>query len=261
MKTVGIDLAAQDKNTAVCVIEWEAGKARVKPPTVGHDDDELLELISGSNRAGIDAPFGWPQPFVDAVRAHRAHERWPGSREGLHELADARSNYRRELSYRITDRAIIDDRELGVRPLSVSTNLIGVTTLRCALLLDRLEHERGIKVDRSGSAGRVAEVYPAAALNAWGLPFKGYKGKDGRGLRGELVSKLGRHLEPGFGKDAREACRGSDHALDALLSAVVARAVAVRATRGPDERQARAAKLEGWIHIPTTKIRALKHGT
>ena len=260
MKTVGIDLAAQDKNTAVCVIEWEAGEARIEPPTVDHDDDELLQLISRSNRAGIDAPFGWPRAFVDALAAHQAHERWPGSGEGLHELAEARSDYRRELSYRITDRTIIDDRELRVRPLSVSTNLIGVTTLRCALLLDRLQHERGIKVDRTGRSGRVAEVYPAAALNAWGLPFKGYKGKDGRGLRGELVSTLGRRLGPGFGRDAREACQGSDHALDALLSALVARAVAVGATRGPDRRQSRAAKLEGWIHIPTGKIGTLRRG-
>jgi hypothetical protein len=44
---------------------------------------------------------------------------------------------------------------LSVRPLSVSTDRIGVATFRCALLLDRLSHERRVKVDRSGRTGRV----------------------------------------------------------------------------------------------------------
>jgi Protein of unknown function (DUF429) len=157
----------------------------------------------------------------------------------------------------VTDLAIIDDPELSVRPLSVSTDRIGVTTFRCALLLDRLGHERRVKVDRSGRTGRVAEVYPAAALNAWGLPFKGYKGRAGREVRGELVEAVGR-LGRGFGNDARTMCADSDHALDALVSALVARAVAVGATRQPDRRRSGAAKREGWIHVPIDDIEALK---
>ena len=133
-----------------------------------------------------------------------------------------------------------------------------MTTFRCALLLDRLDHERRLKVDRSGRTGRVAEVYPAAALNAWGLPFRGYKGRGGREVRGELVAAVGRRLGRGFDDDARKLCVDTDHALDALLSALVARAVAVGATRQPDRHQSRAAKREGWIHVPTEAIGALK---
>jgi Protein of unknown function (DUF429) len=153
----------------------------------------------------------------------------------------------------------MDNPGLRVRPLSVSTDRIGVTTFRCALLLDRLGHERRVKVDRSGRTGRVAEVYPAAALDAWGLPFKGYKGRAGREVRGELVEAVGQDLGPGFGEDARKMCADTDHALDALVSALVARAVAVGATRQPGRRQSGAAKSEGWIHVPTDDIEALKH--
>lgn len=258
MRTAGVDLAAQDKNTAVCVVEWGSGGPRVVLPRVGLDDDALLDVICDSARAGIDAPFGWPQAFADAVAAHQARDRWPGSTAELRELAEQRASYRRTLSYRVTDLAIIDDPELSVRPLSVSTDRIGVTTFRCALLLDRLGHERSVKVDRSGRTGRVAEVYPAAALDAWGLPFKGYKGRAGREARGELVAAVGRRLGRGFGDDARKMCADSDHALDALVSALVARAVAVGATRQPDRRLSGAAKREGWIHVPTDDIEALK---
>jgi Protein of unknown function (DUF429) len=261
MRTVGVDLAAQDKNTAVCVVEWRRGGPRVEVPGVGLDDDALLDAVCGSDRAGIDAPFGWPQAFADAVAAHQARDRWPGSTAELRELAEQRARYRNRLTYRVTDHAVIDDPELSVRPLSVSTDRIGVTTFRCALLLDRLEHERRLKVDRSGRTGRVAEVYPAAALNAWGLPFRGYKGRAGSEVRGELVAAVGRRLGPGFGNDARRVCVDSDHALDALLSALVARAVAIGATRQPDRGQSRAATHEGWIHVPTNPIGALKHAT
>jgi hypothetical protein len=42
--------------------------------------------------------------------------------------------------------------------------------MRCALLLDKLPD-----VDRSGAAGKVAEVYLAASLASWGLNDTGYK--------------------------------------------------------------------------------------
>jgi len=196
LRTVGIDLAAQDKDTAVCEVTWKAGQANVASPAAGHDDDSLIDAICESDRAGIDSPFGWPQAFVEAVAAHQARERWPGAGKGLHELADARSGYRKRLSYRATDLAISADTELRLRPLSVSTDRIGVTTMRCVLLLDRLQHERRIKIDRSGASGRVAEVYPAAALSAWSLRYKGTREARRRSNAGSLSRRSVGDLEP-----------------------------------------------------------------
>ena len=57
MRTAGVDLAAQDKNTAACVVDWGSGGPRVELPRVGLDDDPLLDVICDSDRTGIDAPL------------------------------------------------------------------------------------------------------------------------------------------------------------------------------------------------------------
>lgn len=47
--------------------------------------------------------------------------------------------------------------------------------MRCAALLAALAL-RGLQVDRAGT-GLVVEVYPAASLWSWQLPYCGYKGR------------------------------------------------------------------------------------
>jgi hypothetical protein len=56
--TLGIDLAAQDRGTAACLIEWDAGEGRVTSVVAGLGDSALLDLIAGADKAGIDSPFG-----------------------------------------------------------------------------------------------------------------------------------------------------------------------------------------------------------
>jgi hypothetical protein len=55
-----------------------------------------------------------------------------------------------------------------------------------------------------------------------------------------------------FRAGARDRCVKSDHAFDALICAITARAVATNRTTVPvtDEEVSRAA-IEGWIHVPT----------
>jgi hypothetical protein len=108
-------------------------------------------------RVGIDCPLGWPRAFLAFIAAHAADVPLPimGS--------DTRS-----LRLRTTDIALHE--RLGLNPLSVSTNMLGVTALRAARLLAALR-ECGMPVDRAGR-GMVCEVYPAASRVAWGLPTK-----------------------------------------------------------------------------------------
>ena len=166
MRTLGIDLAAAPARTAGCAISWRDGAARgeVYPPPL--DDDELLCLMRDADRVGIDCPLGWPVEFVDAMAAHRNGGAWPG-RGATDPIA-----YRRRLVYRRTDEITAAS---GTRPLSVSTDRIGVVALRCALLIDAFEPPSPTNgPDRSG-AGVVVEVYPAAAMRRWGLATAGYK--------------------------------------------------------------------------------------
>ncbi|MCI0402625.1 MAG: DUF429 domain-containing protein, partial [Acidobacteria bacterium] len=77
MVVVGIDLAAQPKNTAVCQIQWEPPRAVVQ--ALGHDkkDEELLSLMSSADKVGIDVPLGWPDRFVGWVSAHQGSKKLP----------------------------------------------------------------------------------------------------------------------------------------------------------------------------------------
>lgn len=244
MRTLGIDLAAQPGNTSACAIEWGAGVPVVSDLRSGLDDDALLEAIADADKVGIDAPFGWPDEFIEAVVAHRDGAPWPGR-------GSDQDVYRFHLSFRATDRYLIESG--GRRPLSVSTDLIGVVAMRCANLLDRMA-AAGEPVDRAGS-GKVIEVYPAPALSSWGLSATGYKSRVGAARLPELFSKLEQALgglEIGIGH--REAI-GIDHnRFDALVASLVARAAALGLTQPPAPELAERASREGWIHLPTNPL-------
>jgi hypothetical protein len=88
------------------------------------------------------------------------------------------------------------------------------------------------------------------------LPHRGYKGPSNRPIRESLVDRLlaeAPWLDLG---EHEQACRRSDHALDAVLCALVARAVAVHATDVTGQHRPTAA-LEGWIHVPTVPLEVL----
>ena len=162
MRTLGVDLAADPRKTAACLIDWSRLTVEVTTPAT---DEDLVGLVGSVDLTGIDVPLGWPDEFVAAITEHHAGRSWP--------VADSSSVAGRErLRHRRTDVAL---RQAGDRPLSVSTDLIGVVALRAAGLQQRFL-DAGLEVDRSGLSGSVAEVYPAAALRFWELPSRGYKG-------------------------------------------------------------------------------------
>lgn len=237
MRTAGIDLATQPGRTAVCTLDWTSGSATVQ---LVHDrsDTALIDVCRTADKTGIDCPFGWPQPFVTAVQAHANRHPWPGRDEP----PDA---FRAHLALRETDREV--HRRTGCTPLSVAGDRIGLTALRCALLLDQLAD-----VDRTGATGSVAEVYPAASLRTWGLPWTGYKRARGRDRLPAMVDELVRLL-PGlrFPDGTRAEIEANDDAFDALVCAVTAKAVVDGQTHRPTPGQAELAVAEGWIHVPT----------
>jgi len=236
MRVLGIDLAAQPKRTYACLLDQRLGELHGEIHR-SCDDDRLQGLAVGCRKVAIDAPFGWPNEFVDALDAHRAGGPWPAPDDESPEI------YRAALSFRATDRVVMHTR----RPLSVSTDKLGVTAMRCAYLLDRWG--RSELVNRTGT-GTFVEVYPAGALARWGLEATGYKGADSAPLA-KLLSML-RAALPALvlGDDARQLCASVDDAFDALISALVARAALLGLTDPPpEELRARAAE-EGWIHLP-----------
>lgn len=76
VSVLGIDLAARATKTHACVLEAVGGDLRGALHS-RCDDDRLTELAAGRDKVAIDAPFGWPNHFIDALNAHRAREGWP----------------------------------------------------------------------------------------------------------------------------------------------------------------------------------------
>ncbi len=252
--TVGVDLAGRTGTTGVCRVTW--GRRVVVELLPAGDDDALLAAMRSADKSGLDAPLGWPVAFGALVAAHQSGAELPVLAH--HEAcADGRPGLGNTFTHRLTDDVAWKRTGAGRRrPLSVSADKLGVLAIRGAGLLARLAEE-GRAVPRDGS-GAVAEVYPAYALVMWGIAPEGtYKGK-GKG------AEAARHrilvaLEAGLGLDLSEGvrarCVGDDHALDALISAVVARAVARGLTEGPVTAHERAmAAVEGWMHLPRRDV-------
>lgn len=250
MKTLGIDLAASPRKTGACLISWEDGRARVDALEPVCEDSLLLELARHADKVAIDAPFGWPVEFVDAIAGHRRGDLWPGAHKTS---TDEQVAFRARLSYRETDRAVFEylgrlfPRGNHPQPLSVSTDRIGITAMRCAQLLERMAP--GAPVDRMG-AGKVVEAYPAAALSIWGLASSRYKGIAGRRALESLAdSVLAAHRFALSGAH-RALLASRDDCFDALIASLAARLAARELTIAPDRSESRRAATEGWIHLP-----------
>jgi predicted nuclease with RNAse H fold len=242
MKTAGIDLATTRRNTAVCVVDWSETEVCVG---FRHDasDDGLIQVCRDVtiDKVGIDCPLGWPSPFVAAIGAHALGQVWPG-RGDPDPVA-----FRKTLAYRLTDLRVKENVP-GASPLTVAADKLGHTAMRCALLLDAVG-----SVDRSGRHGRVAEVYPAASLRKWQLQHLKSMGPE---VILEQVEKLMPTLR--FQPGAHARCVGNDHAFDALICALTARAVATGRTLLPVTcEEVGRAGMEGWIHVPTVGPGAL----
>jgi predicted nuclease with RNAse H fold len=252
VRVLGIDLAAQPASTAAVVVEpdgsgrWRACVAAPEP-----DDATLVALAADADVVGVDAPLGWPTPFVEAVQAHRDGRDWPGTED------------RRPLTHRRTDDVVVA--QGWGRPMSASADRLGSVAMRAALLQREWARCWGAAAPRDGS-GRLAEVYPAAALRVWGVESRGYKASGDRAAAArEVRAAVLRRVAEDVGgwldlhDDLAAVAVVSDHVLDALLAALVAVAVHQGGTAAPRDDLERALALEeGWIHVPTVALAQLR---
>ncbi|NYF17237.1 hypothetical protein HDC37_002065 [Microbacterium sp. AK009] len=244
MQTVGVDLAASPQGTAMAVIDWSDEVAEVTALVVGIDDQDIVAAARGASSVGIDCALGWPVDFVDFVWQHARGAPPSGPDSGL--------EWRRRLAYRHTDRIVRE--RTGRWPLSVATDRLGLTAMRCAELTARFA-AAGVRVDRSG-AGVLVEVYPAAALRLWGIAVPAYKVD--AAARGEAVAGL-TDAAPWLHIPAAvesHMLRSAD-AFDAVVAGLNARAHAIGATTPVPPGAAHLARREGWIALPETSLAEL----
>lgn len=263
---MGVDLAAQPANTAVCLLRWGDKRPQVLMLARGRDNEStplddkwistraagLRQDFGDITKVGIDDPFGWPVPFLDAMAAYRNGPHWPWPIEHSTE----------EIRLRETDRVV--RRRSGRWPLSVTSDRIAIPAMRCAGLLTAIAgHVGSDQVSRDGS-GLCCEVYPDPALRDWVagtaavLGKASYKGKENSAMRIKLLGALQEQLPLDDPEDQLDQVAAEDDYLDALICALVARAVERGRTYRPDgAHEAQRAAVEGWIHLPQDPLRSL----
>jgi hypothetical protein len=221
----------------VCILDWRERPVKIRELAIDFGDAAIVDLVDAykPRKIAVDAPFGWPIPFVTAVSNHAAGGRW-------------RNQDVRSLRLRATDLHVVA--ETGQHPLSVSADRIAVTAFRCAGLLTALANGSR-NIDRAGRE-LVIEAYPAAALRQWGINPRGYKGKEQQtrrhGLLVELLQRSGPYLA--LDRKQHELLVANDHILDALVCALIARAALVDLLVEIPSGLRELAALEGWIAIP-----------
>jgi predicted nuclease with RNAse H fold len=204
---------------------------------VGVDNEMIVRLAR--DVVGIDCPLGWPVHFVEFISSHRHGQ--------VVVPAGEPKKWRRALAWRVTDEDVRGKTKLI--PLSVAADRIGHAAMRCAALLAELADD-GLLVDRAGT-GVVVEVYPAASMRRWDITSTGYKSSNGKpaapAAAAESLKLNAAWLNLG---EYENLCRQSDDALDAVIAALTARAVAMDLASKSDPSQLGAARIEGWIALP-----------
>lgn len=239
--TVGIDLAFQDDETALCAVRWTAAGARVEALSKGVNDEDILRWSRRADKVAVDAPFGWPLPYPAFITAHMEGREvdFPGTQDP-------------SLWFRLTDQRV--KAATGKQPLSPAAEKLAKPTARCASLQQLLAHG-GIAVDRSGSTGRVIETYPGAVVARLGL-LRTYKANSAQAhaRRQALASHLVRVTGLVDAQGCTDRLVETDDHLDAFVCALVAHAHLARATDlHPASYELPTARREGWIQIPSAE--------
>ena len=240
MLTAGVDLAAEPKGTALAIIEWKKTQATLVDLQLGVTDETIVEAAGVVDKLGIDCALGWPIEFVDFLNNHANLE--------SKSFPDGGMDWRRRASFRESDRHV---REVtGKWPLSVSTDRLGLTAMRCAGLQGRIQ-QSGIEIDRSGS-GKVVEIYPGASLRLWGFDTTGYRTNED--ARAELLTSIEHSVSWLNLGSHRELMMSSTDAFDAVIASLATRAAAINQYLPPPKEVLATAIVEGWIALPTGSI-------
>jgi hypothetical protein len=239
----GVDLAAEPKGTALAVIDWTPNNATLIELSTDVADDAIVACAATVEKLGIDCALGWPTEFVEFLN-RISHDGGPS------EPFEGDLHLRRTLAYRETDRHV---REVTGRwPLSVSTDRLGMTAIRCAGLLSKIS-ATGIPVDKSGS-GRIVEIYPGASLRLWGLNTSGYRAStDARANLLHQLTLQAPWLDLG---QYRQSMIESCDAFDSVVAALATRFAQLGAYEPPTQAQLAKAKIEGWVALPNQPLAA-----
>lgn len=251
IRVAGIDWATSPNKRAIVVLSSDRpGKITLEKIFASVQDEDVAQCCGRGaiDVVGVDTPFGWPSIFADFVQG------WRPTDNRMLSLPSS-PNFR----YRLTDQIV--ERETLKSPLSVSSNLIGVSALAWARIVARYSFWQQIDVLGENVAIKpaICEVYPGATMAAI-FPrsgeFKTDRYKADSGIRTNVVVKFSDHFGVNLSNTQVEELVGKNSdKTDAFIAAltVLMRADGVTgwSVRTPNEIERDRAQSEGWIFFPT----------
>jgi predicted RNase H-like nuclease len=182
---IGIDCAVQAKNVGLARGFYVDGRTHIDRVMIAGGKISIAEIIldwiSASPRTlfALDAPLGWPALLGETLHAHQAGD-----------LLEVPPN---QIFRRATDRFV--KHMLGKQPLDVGADRIARTAHAALQLLAEIQSMTGSEVSLAWRPGldsslSAVEVYPAATLISHGIAVPGYKQKENRAVREQLLAQL-----------------------------------------------------------------------
>jgi hypothetical protein len=231
IQKVGLALA-RISDADIRLVDLSLGSAALRPENVVNDwlSNHDVRLI------GIDAPLGWPTALSVALNDHVAGV-------GLDAIANAMFSRR-------TDHSIYA--RFKKRPLEVGANLIASTAHDALRFLSDVRAKAGKRLPVAWKTGvpdepSVVEVYPAATIRAFHIPFVNYKGTKGVLERQSLVREICKSII--VPTVFEEVMVRSDDAVDAVICSISAFDFLMGRSTGPSCEELSEAVKEGWIWV------------
>ena len=236
---IGIDCATDVKSTGLSLGLYHNYKIELKETRFGSKNTPIAEIIynwidpNEKVILAIDAPLGWPVNLGQALYNHNAGE-----------VIDADSN---DLFRRATDKFI--KKNLGKQPLDVGADRIARTAHSALKIIGELRLLTGEPIelawDNANLKGISAiEVYPAATLGCYKIQSTGYKEKNQKLSRREIIAGLRGHMVIPTDADILE--QNAD-ALDSSVCLLAAKDFIEGNVYYPEDLNL--ARKEGWIWV------------
>ncbi len=241
MRHVGIEVCADRSRTAVAIVDTTRG-VHVEHTVTGPSDEQLARLVTDERVTGV----GITAPLITPPNRHVVV-----SDLGVDISADVdavRAGLTARFLVRATDRHLMARLAHLPPRLHPTAQTRGTEAVRGRRLLALLP---GDQVDPSGVTGRVVEVDPCAALDAWGLPYAGYVGFAGSADLAEVRETVVASLAGRLMVDASELGIRDGSQLNAVIAALVAVMSRTGLVESIPAEHVDAARREGWMTLPT----------
>jgi len=239
IKVIGMDCATDAKNVGLsrgiytnkCISLFETKYGSDGSSIAGiirdwiREDDEVI--------LAIDAPLGWPEDMGNVLCNHLA---------GQTISIESNKLFRRE-----TDRFIKS--VLGKQSLDVGADRIARTAHAALRIIGELQLAMNNRFHMAWNPQKltqlsILEVYPAATLQCYGIRSGGYKAKDQKDERDEILNGLGKLIDI---QCDFQLMRQSADVLDSAVCLLAAKDFLDGDVHYPNDLNK--AKKEGWIWV------------